>query len=64
MRAHVHDMANWAASFPGYQSFEVVDDKVSRWTVKVKLGSLTRTARVKVTVTEWGADPHRVHAGG
>lgn len=41
MWAHVHD---WAASFPGYQSFEVVDDKVSRWTVKVKLGSLTRTA--------------------
>jgi carbon monoxide dehydrogenase subunit G len=34
-------MANWAASFPGYQSFEVVDDKVRRWTVKVKLSSPT-----------------------
>jgi carbon monoxide dehydrogenase subunit G len=52
-------MANWAASFPDHQSFEVVDDKVSRWTVKVKLGSLTRTAQVKVTRTEWG-EPTRI----
>lgn len=57
--AFVHDMGNWAASVPGYESYEVIDEKNSRWTVKVKLGALTRTVRVKVTVTEW-VEPKRV----
>lgn len=49
---YVSDIGNWAASMPGYQSFEAVDELHSKWILKVALGALTKTVGLKVTITE------------
>jgi carbon monoxide dehydrogenase subunit G len=50
--AYVSDIGNWAASMPGYQSFEAIDDRHSNWILKVALGALTKTIGLQVTITE------------
>lgn len=57
--SYVSDMANWASNLPGYRSFEVLDSTDSLWTLKVGVGALVRTVRVKVHVTVWN-EPDRV----
>ncbi|WP_300014668.1 SRPBCC family protein [Pseudonocardia sp.] len=56
--AYVGDMANWAGNLPGYQSFEVLDETDSLWTLKVALGALVRTVRLRIHITEWRAPDH------
>lgn len=56
--AYVGDMANWAGNMPGYQSFEVLDETDSLWTLKVALGALVRTVRLRIHITEWRAPDH------
>jgi carbon monoxide dehydrogenase subunit G len=50
--AYVSNIANWAASMPGYQSFEPIDELHSKWILKVALGALTKTVGLYVTITE------------
>jgi carbon monoxide dehydrogenase subunit G len=57
--AYVCDISNWATSMPGYQSFEEVDERNSKWVIKVALGALTRTVLLDVQITEW-REPDRV----
>jgi carbon monoxide dehydrogenase subunit G len=57
--SYVSDMANWASNFPGYRSFEVFSQADSGWTLKVGVGALVRTVKVKVHVELW-SEPDRV----
>jgi carbon monoxide dehydrogenase subunit G len=57
--SYVCDMANWASNFPGYRSFEVINQTDSAWTLKVGVGALVRTVKVKVHVELW-IEPGRV----
>jgi carbon monoxide dehydrogenase subunit G len=57
--SYVSDMANWASNFPGYRSFEVFSQTDSGWTLKVGVGALVRTVKVKVHVELW-REPDRV----
>jgi carbon monoxide dehydrogenase subunit G len=57
--SYVSDMANWASNFPGYRSFEVISQTDSGWTLKVGVGALVRTVKVKVHVELW-SEPDRV----
>lgn len=56
--AYVSDMANWAASMPGYKAFEVLSEKESLWTLKVGVGALNRTVKVRVFITAWDEPDH------
>ncbi len=47
------DIRGWASLMPGMQDCEVIDDDNSRWTLKVGVGGLVRTVRVKVHVDQW-----------
>ena len=44
---------------PGYQSCEMEDEDNSLWVLKVGVGGMVRTVKVKVHVVEW-AGPGRV----
>ena len=55
----VSEMDNWAPLLTGYQTHEKQNDNDSVWTLKGDLGSLTRTVKFQVNVTEW-AGPERV----
>lgn len=50
--AYVSNIRNWAGSMPGYQSFEEIDDRHSRWELKVSLGALTRAVGLGVEIGE------------
>ena len=56
---YARDMERWAEIMPGYQSCEIIDADNSRWILKVGVGAMVRTVRVRVTVNEW-AGPERV----
>jgi carbon monoxide dehydrogenase subunit G len=53
------DIRGWASLMPGMQECEVVDDDNSRWTLKVGVGGLVRTVKVRVQVDQWDG-PSRV----
>ena len=53
------DVQRWAEIMPGYQSCEIEDEDNSRWVLKVGVGALVRTVKVRVHVDEW-AGPERV----
>lgn len=53
------DIRRWAELMPGMQDCDVIDEDNSRWTLKVGVGGMVRTVRVKVRVDEWDA-PGRV----
>ena len=55
----VREMDNWAPFLTGYQSHEKQSDDESIWTLKGDVGSMTRTVKFQVDVTEW-AGPERV----
>jgi carbon monoxide dehydrogenase subunit G len=56
---YTSDMCRWAAFMPGCRSYESVDDRHSRWTLKVGVGALVRTVRILVHIDEWEG-PERV----
>ena len=56
---YVKDMERWADSFPGCRECEVIDENLSRWTIKVGVGGLVKTVNVKVNVDNWNG-PDRV----
>lgn len=53
------DFQRWASIMPGYQSCEMEDEDNSLWVLKVGVGGMVRTVKVKVHVVEW-AGPGRV----
>lgn len=53
------DIRRWAELMPGMQDCDVIDDDNSRWTLKVGVGGMVRTVRVKVHVDQWDG-PGRV----
>ncbi|MGH0037401.1 MAG: CoxG family protein [Myxococcota bacterium] len=55
----VKDMENWAPFVAGYQEHEKQSDDDSVWVLKGDVGTLTRTLKFQVHVTEW-AGPNRV----
>lgn len=55
---YVVDIRNWAELMPGLQDFEVIDADNSRWVLKVGVGGMVRTVKVRVHVEEW-AGPER-----
>jgi carbon monoxide dehydrogenase subunit G len=57
--AYAKDFERWASIMPGYQSCEIADADNSRWILKIGVGGLVRTVKVKVQVLEW-AGPERV----
>lgn len=56
---YVRDIRRWAELLPGYQECEVIDDKTSRWTVKVGTGGMVRKVSVLVSIDNW-TEPERV----
>ncbi len=56
---YAKDVERWAEIMPGYQNCEIADEDNSRWVLKVGVGGLVRTVKVKVKVDEW-AGPERV----
>ncbi len=55
----VKEIDNWAPMVTGYQEHEKQNENDSTWVLKGDLGSVTRTLKFKVHVTEW-AGPERV----
>jgi carbon monoxide dehydrogenase subunit G len=55
----VREMDHWGPWVAGYQSHVKESETDSVWTLKGDLGSLSRTLRFKVRITEW-AGPERV----
>jgi carbon monoxide dehydrogenase subunit G len=53
------DIRGWASLMPGMQDCEVIDDDNSRWVLKVGVGGLVRTVKVRVHVDQWDG-PGRV----
>lgn len=58
--AYVQDIARWASIMPGYRECEIIDADNSRWILKVGVGGLVRTVKVKVHVDAWNG-PDTVH---
>lgn len=57
--AYAKDFERWASIMPGYQSCEIEDADNSLWILKVGVGGLVRTVKVRVRVEQW-AGPERV----
>lgn len=55
----VRDLDHWAPFVAGYQSHEKESEDDSLWVLKGDLGSMSRTLKFRVHVTEW-AGPERV----
>lgn len=55
---YVSNMANWAANMPGYKAFDMLSEKESLWTLKVGVGALNRTVKVRVHITAWNEPDH------
>lgn len=53
------NVRGWAELMPGMQECDVIDDDNSRWTLKVGVGGLVRTVKVRVSVDQWDG-PERV----
>lgn len=58
--AYARKFDRWASIMPGYQSCETVDEDNSLWILKVGVGAMVRTVKVRVHVDEW-AGPERVN---
>ena len=56
---YARDVRRWAEIMPGYQSCEIEDEDNSRWVLKIGVGAMVRTVKVRVHVDEW-AGPERV----
>ena len=56
---YASDFPRWAEIMPGYQQAEIIDADNSRWVLKVGVGGLVRTVKVRVHVDRW-AGPERV----
>lgn len=56
---YAKDFAQWASIMPGYQTCDIEDADNSRWVLKVGVGAMVRTVKVRVHVDEW-AGPERV----
>lgn len=56
---YAKNFEQWASIMPGYQSCEIEDADNSRWVLKVGVGAMVRTVKVRVHVEEW-AGPERV----
>ncbi|MEW9856792.1 CoxG family protein [Novosphingobium sp. M1R2S20] len=56
---YAKDFQRWASIMPGYQSCEMEDEDNSLWVLKVGVGAMVRTVKVKVCVVDW-AGPERV----
>ena len=56
---YAKDFQRWATIMPGYQSCEIEDADNSLWVLKVGVGGLVRTVKVRVHVEKW-AGPERV----
>jgi carbon monoxide dehydrogenase subunit G len=57
--AYARDFQRWASIMPGYQTSEIEDEDNSLWILKIGVGGLVRTVKVRVHVDEW-AGPERV----
>lgn len=57
---YVQDIRGWANLFPGCRECTVIDERDSRWTLKVGAGGLVRTVNVRVHVDQWDG-PERVN---
>ena len=57
--AYAKDFQRWASIMPGYQTCEIEDDDNSLWVLKVGVGAMIRTVKVRVRVDKW-AGPERV----
>lgn len=57
--AYARDFARWASIMPGFQTCEIEDEDNSRWILKVGVGAMVRTVKVRVHVDQW-AGPERV----
>jgi len=57
--AYAKDFERWASIMPGYQGSDIEDEDNSVWTLKIGVGGLVRTVKVRVRVDEW-AGPERV----
>jgi carbon monoxide dehydrogenase subunit G len=57
--AYAKDFQRWASIMPGYQSCEIENEDNSLWILKVGIGAMIRTIKVRVHVKEW-AGPRRV----
>lgn len=56
---YARNFERWASIMPGYQTCEIEDEDNSRWILKVGVGAMVRTVKVRVHVSEW-AGPERV----
>jgi carbon monoxide dehydrogenase subunit G len=56
---YVRDIRRWANVFPGCRECTVIDERDSRWTLKVGAGGLVKTVNVLVHVDHWDG-PGRV----
>src|SRR4051794_25915068 len=56
---YAREMERWASIMPGYQECSIIDEDNSRWILKIGVGGLVRTVKVRVHVNEW-AGPERV----
>ncbi|MCT2400239.1 CoxG family protein [Novosphingobium mangrovi (ex Huang et al. 2023)] len=56
---YAKNFERWASIMPGYQSCEIEDEDNSRWILKVGVGAMIRTVKVRVHVEKW-AGPERV----
>ncbi len=50
---YVRDINRWALLFPGCREYEAIDDRRSRWVIKVGAGGLVKTVNVLVDVDRW-----------
>ena len=57
--AYAKDFERWASIMPGYQTCEIEDEDNSQWVLKVGVGAMIRTVKVRVHVDQW-AGPERV----
>jgi carbon monoxide dehydrogenase subunit G len=57
---YVQDIRRWANLFPGCRECVVVNERDSRWILKVGAGGLVRTVIVLVHVDQWDG-PQRVN---
>ncbi len=51
---YVRDIRKWAVLFPGCQECELIDDRQSKWLIKVGAGGMVKTVNVLVDVENWG----------
>ncbi len=56
---YVRDIRKWALLFPGCSDCEVIDERNSKWVIKVGAGGMIKTVNVLVDVHNWDG-PGRV----